>query len=72
MARAPVSKFGFGHPAQFYHVPFSQCFRALNALSMPPLCRPVPSRPIQLGSKNGSKLFPGLFRPQSRPSRPLI
>jgi hypothetical protein len=28
MARAPVSKFGSGHPAAFYRVPLSQYFRA--------------------------------------------
>jgi hypothetical protein len=28
MARAPVSKFGFGHPSLFYYVPFNQYFRA--------------------------------------------
>ena len=51
MARAPVSKFGFGHPGAFCHVPLGQCFRVLNALSIPPPYRPVLSRPVQLGSK---------------------
>ena len=28
MARAPVSKFGLGHPGPFYLVALSQCFRS--------------------------------------------
>ena len=40
MARAPVSKFGLGHPAKFYRVPLNQIVSGLTGAHN---CVPVPA-----------------------------